>query len=75
LRGVSKEMKTLLPVGAAALGMGGVALLGHSVLAWVLIGACMLLAGGLVFQYIATIGGHDPWRALRRERRYRRGRR
>lgn len=72
---MGKEIKTLLPVGAAALGLGGVALIGRSVLAWVLIAAGLLLAGGLVLQYIATIGGHDPWRALRRERRYRRGRR
>ncbi len=68
-------MNTVLPVGAAALGVGGVVLVGHSWVAWVLIAACMLLAGGLVFQYIATIGGHDPWRAIRRERRHRRGRR
>jgi hypothetical protein len=68
-------MNAVLPVGAAALGLCGVALIGHSRIGWVLIVACMLLAGWLVFQYIATIGGDDPWRALRRERRHRRGRR
>jgi hypothetical protein len=70
---MSRELRILAPAAVAALGLIGIVLT-HGPVSVALNVVCVLLALAAVLRYVAGLGGDDPWRELRREKK-RRGRR